>query len=289
MTRDKKQHNVEWRLGCTGMAILFTLPSATGCSSTWVRWRSNGWNADYDAAEARMGESGGDMLIFYRAVDQGRPDPMFDALRSAPLKHQTARYVLCSLYRSYEPDRRYVAQYGVERAPALIVVHRDGTYHALPGVASAGKISEFLAAAQPPGAVPDLNPYIPRETHYAWHSSFASAEATAQKTGQSILVVFDRWWSRDRRKLDKLLERREVHSRFAGMVHCRPRSVLGFGDDSLARFGVVNVPALVIVHPDGSHHVLELPTSYEAIVRFADRAKPSSGEATSTASVTPQE
>lgn len=285
MTSDNKRHYVGWRPGYAGMAFMVALMLATGCSSRWSRWRPNGWNADYNAAESRMSTSGGDMLIFYRAVDQGLPDPTFDALRSASLKHQTAQYVRCSLYRSYEPDRRYVAQYGVERAPALIVVHHDGTYHALTGVTSAAKISEFLAAAQPPGAVPVLNPHIPRETNYVWHSSFESAEAAAQKTGQSILIVFDRWWSRDRRKLNKLLEHREVYSRFVGMVHCRPWSMLGNGDKAISRFGVANVPALVIVHPDGSHRVLELPTSYEAIVRFADRA--TGGAAISTAATAP--
>jgi len=229
------------------------------------------------------------MLLFFRAVDQSRPDPTLDALRSTPLKQQTAQYVLCSLYRSYEPDRRYVAQYGVDRAPALIVMHGDGTYHARTGVTSAAQISEFLAAAQPPGAAPVLNPYIPRETNYVWHSSLESAEAAAQQKGQSILIVFDRWWSRERRTLEKLLERREVYSRFADMVHCRPGSILGLDDQSMARFGVMNLPALVVVHPDGSHHVLELPTSYESIVRFADRARPTAVAATSTAAVMPQE
>jgi len=283
MISDSRRHYTGVRSRYTGLGLTFALVMATGCSSTWGRWRPNGWDADYCAAEARAAESGGEMLIFYRAVDQGRPDPTFDALRSDPLKQQTARYVRCSLYRSYEPDRRYAAQYGVERAPALIVVHNDGTYHARTGLTSAEQISEFLAAAQPPGATPVLNPYIPRETNYAWHSSVESAEATAQKTGQSILIVFDRWWSRDRRKLEKLLERREVYGRFARMVHCRPGSILGLGDQSMARFNVKNLPALVIVHPDGSHYVLELPTSYEAVVRFADRVRPSDSEATSTA------
>ena len=285
MMSDKTRHYSGFHSGYAGIALSVALMLAAGCSSTWGRWRLNGWYADYGAAEARMAESGREMLIFFRAVDQDRPDPTFDALRSAPLKQQTAQYVLCSLYRSYEPDRRYAAQYGVERAPALIVVHRDGTYHALKGATSEVQISEFLAAAQPPGAAPVLNPHIPRDINYVWHSSLESAEAAAQKTGQSILIVFDRWWSRDRRKLEKLLEHREVYSRFAGMVHCRPGSILGLDGQSMARFGVMNLPALVVVHPDGSHQVLELPTSYEAIVRFADRARPTGGAATSTAAV----
>ena len=234
-----------------------------------------------------MAESGQEMLIFFRAVDQDRPDPTFDALRSAPLEQQTSKYVLCSLYRSYEPDRRYAAQYGVNRAPALIIVHRDGKYHARTGLTSAAQISEFLDASQQSGAAPILNPHIPRETNYVWHSSLKSAEAVAQKTGQSILIVFDRWWSRDRGKLEKLLDRSEVYSRFAGMVHCRPGSIVGLDDQSMTRFGVENSPALVVVHSDGSHQVLELPTSYEAIVRFADRARPTGGAAPSTPAATP--
>ncbi len=279
MMKNKTRHNIGWPPGGAPIAFAVALLLASGCSTTWGRWRPNGWYSDYDSAEARMNESGGDMLIFYRSVDQGLPDPTYEALCSSPLKSQTAKYVRCSLYQTYEPDRRYVAQYGVVRAPALIVVHRDGTYHSLSGATSAAKISEFLAAAQPPGASPVLNPHIPREANYAWHTSLESAEAAARETGQPILIVFDQWWSRDWWKLENLLKHREVYNRFAGMVHCRPWSILGLGDESLARFGVENTPALVIVHPDGSYSVLELPTSFEAIVRFADLARPT-GEST---------
>ena len=66
------------------------------------------------------------------------------------------------------------------------------------------------------------------------------------------------------------------------MVHCRPESILGLDEQSMARFGVVNLPALVVAHSDNSHQVLELPTSYESIVRFADRAHAAGGATTST-------
>ena len=262
----------------------------TGCASTWGRWRPNGWDADYDAAEARGRGSGRELLIFYRAVGQGLPDPTFAALHNSAVKPRTAPYVRCSLFRSYEPDRRYAAQYGVERAPALIVVHRDGTYHARTGESSAAQVAEFLAAAKPPGAPPVLNPHIPRRPNYVWHASLESAEASARNTGRSILIVLDRRWSRDWRKLKKLLDHRESYSRFADMVHCRPWSIWGSGDKAITRFGVVNLPALVILRPDGAHHVLELPTSYEAIVRFADRARPTGdgASAPSTAAAGPQ-
>lgn len=259
---------------------------AAGCASSDL-WRLNGWDTDYDTAEARRAGSDRQLLLFFRPADKSRPDPMFAALQGARLKEQTDPYTRCSLYNSYEPDRRYVAQYGVDRAPALIVVHRDGTYHALTGAASEAQISDFLAAAKPPGATARINPYIPRQTQYAWNTSLESAEAAAQKNGQPLLIVFDQWWSRDRQKLDKLLARREVYSRFAGMVHCRPSSIWSSGGNAMTRFGVMNVPALVILNYDGSHHTLELPTSYESIVRFADRARQSDVAATSTATAAP--
>jgi hypothetical protein len=257
-----------------------------GCSTTWDRLRPNGWAADYDTAEARVRESGRERLIYYHPTDQGLHDPTFDALRSGPLRQQTAPFVLCSLFRSYERDRRYAAQFGVERAPALIVVHRDGTYHARTGEMSAPQIAEFLAAAEAPGTPPVVNPHIPREPNYVWYGSLESAETAARKTGQSILIVLDRWWPGDRRKLKKLLEHREVYSRFADMVHCRPGSIWGPADKSITRFGVVNLPALVILHPDGAHQVLELPTSYEAVVRFADRARATGGGTSATSTTT---
>ena len=277
------------RLGRNAMACIVAWMLTAGCSTTWDRLRPNGWAADYDTAEARVGESGRERLIYYHPTDQGLHDPTFDALRSGPLRQQTAPFVLCSLFRSYERDRRYAAQFGVERAPALIVVHREGTYHARTGEMSAPQIAEFLAASKAPGAPPVVNLHIPRQPHYVWHGSLESAETTARKTGQSILIVLDRWWPGDRRKLKKLLEHREVYSRFADMVHCRPGSIWGRGDKSITRFGVVNLPALVILHADGAHQVLELPTSYEAVVRFADRARTTGGgaSATSTAAVGP--
>ena len=54
----------------------------------------------------------------------------------------------------------------------------------------------------------------------------------------------------------------------------------------LTPFGTVRIPALVVVDADGNHHVLEIPTSYEAIVRFGDRlAQPDRGPEDSIATV----
>ena len=85
-----------------------------------------------------------------------------------------------------------------------------------------------------------------------------------------MVVVLDRWMTRDWRRLLAMLERREVYTRFADMVHCRPGSLWSSSGSTAARFGVHNLPAIVIVETDGTAHALELPATYESIIRFAD-------------------
>jgi hypothetical protein len=182
----------------------------------------------------------------------------------------TRQYVRCELFKSYEPNRRYLAQFGVERAPALVVVHADGTYHALTGLMSPVDIVRFLEESSGPGAQPVRNPYISRRVEYNWHRSAESAYAAAEETGKPVLFVFHRWMSRDWSRLRKLLNRPEVYSHFSEMVHCRLSSLAPSAKREAERLEVSRWPALVIVHRDGSHYPLELPTSCEQIVRFAD-------------------
>jgi hypothetical protein len=235
------------------------------------RWVGGDWAADYQTAERRALESNSGVLILYTNIDLTRKDAMREAVKGAA-SGDASKYVRCVLFRDNEPDRRYVAQYGVDRAPALIVMHPDGTYHARSGSMPTEQIADFLASATPPGSVPKLNPFIPRESNYAWNPDFESAERVSRESGRPMLVVLDRWMTRDWRKLRAMLERREVYTRFTDMVHCRPGSVWSSSGSAAARFGVKNLPALVIVEPDGNAQTLELPASYEAIVRFADGA-----------------
>jgi hypothetical protein len=246
-----------------------------GCASSINRakhWIAGDLAADYQAAERLARESNTGILILYTNIDLTREDAMRAAVKGAA-SGDAGKYVRCVLFRDNEPDRRYVAQYGVDRAPALIVVHFDGTYHARSGHMSAEQTADFLASATPPGSRPKLNPFIPRESNYAWNSHFESAERVSRASGRPMLVVLNRWMTRDWRKLRAMLERREVYARFADMVHCRPGSLWSSSASAAARFGVKNLPALVIVEPDGNAQALELPASYEAIVRFADGAR----------------
>ncbi len=253
------------------------LLAGAGCASSLDRWTSRGWVADYDTAEQRIRESGRELLIFYKDTRTGADGSLQEALKSEPLNSLTKGYVRCVLFKSYELDRRYVAQFGVNRAPALIVVHTDGTYHARSGPIRAEAVAGFLADAQAPGERPTINPHIPRRPHYQWHRSIEEAEQISRQTGREVLIVFHRSWSRDWARLKRLLSRHEVYRRFADMAHCRI-SQTGFSADAvITRFGPLRLPALVILRCDGTHEVLELPTRYEAIVRFADAARQRSG------------
>lgn len=255
------------------IVVAIALQFASGCKVSLPRWDMGGWLEDYESAETQARNSDSELMIYYKRVTPGFDDPMHDALKSPPVDQLIEPYVRCVLSPSYEPDRRYVGQYGVERAPALIVVHRDGTYHARTGLVTEPQITQFLSDVVGPGRTPAINLNVRRSPKYAWHRSLESAQEEGQRTGKPILIVFDRWLSGDWMRLRAMLARREVYIRFADMVHCRPNSVFTFGRSGAARFGVDNLPAIVIMYPDGTSRALELPSSYEAIARFADRAR----------------
>lgn len=249
-----------------------TLLVGTGCAGLPQAWTTGGWVTDYDAAEEQVRLSSRKMFIFYQDNRPGVDGPTEEALRTAAVKQSLGGFVLCRLLKSYEPDRRYAAQFGVDRAPAIVVVHQDGTYHARTGPMSAADIEAFLSSAKPPGAMPAVNPYIPRRPRYTWLRSIEAAKEAAIRTGRPILVVYHRSFSGDWQGLDKLLQRREVYRRFSPMVHCRVGIANPWAVATITRFGALKLPAMVVVRDDGTYCILELPTSYEAVVRFADTA-----------------
>lgn len=245
---------------------------STGCAASLDRWVLGGWVADYQTAEQRVRETGRPLLIRYEERIHQTDKSSEEGSNSSLVKRLTANHVRCRLFRSYEPHRRYVAQFGVDRAPALIVVHRDGTYHSHVGLMSSREAASFLANAQPPGAKPRLDPYIPRKPRYRWHRTIEEAEETALRRQQATLIVFHRTLTSDWPRVRKILDRSEVYARFANLVHCRVGVLNPWSNASITRFGALKLPAIVLLHRDGTFHALELPTSYEAVVLFADAA-----------------
>lgn len=255
-------------LYAAAMALLFSI----GCTGSLDRWVPGVWVADYEAAEQHIAETGRPMLIHYEKGSH-QADKSSDAvLNSSLVKRLSANHVRCRLFRSFEPHRRYVAQFGVDRAPALIVVHRDGTYHSRVGLMSSAEAATFLVNAQPPGAKPRIDPYLPRSPRYHWHQRIEEAERTAQRAQAPVLIVFHRTLTSDWARLERILTRREVHTRFANLVHCCVGVLNPWSKAYITRFGALKLPAIVLLRRDGTFEVLELPTSYAAVALFADAA-----------------
>jgi len=247
------------------------LPSLTGCQRV-SRWVVDPWLTDYDSAERRAQEAGKPILVVYRDGRDKVDRPFLKALRKVERPEHLQYAIRCTIYRPFEPDRRYAAQFGVERSPGLIVVHADGTHHAVAGPLSESQIADFLSGARPPGESRERNALVPRSIRYEWHDTLGGAEAKAGETSKPILIVLYRLFTTDWQRLSSLLEKPEVFRVARDMVHCRVGVWNPMAKAYTGRWGKVNLPAIVVERPDGSHAVLEMPTGNEAIARFIDRA-----------------
>jgi hypothetical protein len=236
-------------------------------------WPTGIWVADYEQAEQLASESGHGTLFLFTQKDLTREDAVRVLLEDPAVRGFAADYIPAILFQRNESDRRYAAQFGVHRAPAVIVVHPDGTYHATQGSLTPEKLTAFLSESSPPGATPTINPHVTRQLGYSWIRDWESAKQASQESGRPIFLVLERWMSRDWDALRPMLERREVYSRTANMVHCRPSTAWSSVSGVASELGVENIPAIVIVPANGGQpSILELPTSYESVVRFADQA-----------------
>lgn len=262
-------------------AFLLSLAIGTGCAVKLPAWQENQWINGYESAEILASERGTGIVFCYRDAPANRPDATLRAACDVIADGSRSDYVRCVLAKDYSPDRKYVAQFGVDRSPALIVLHPDGTYHAHTGLMGSEGVGDFLANANPPGKTPSWNPFVHREPRYAWLTSTEEGEAAARAMNRPILIVFHRPWSNDLQRLRRMLREPAVFRRFSEMIHVRSGSLLSFSDAAETKYGTLQLPAIVIAQPDGTHRVLELPNSYDAIIRFADNTE-TNGDARAT-------
>ncbi|MFQ5463329.1 MAG: hypothetical protein ACE5E5_11975 [Phycisphaerae bacterium] len=251
------------------VALTGVVVATHGCAATG-RWIMGGWVADYESAEQRVRDTDRELLIYFKASSQRKTDSVEEILDSAAMKTTLRGYVKCKLFRTHEPHRRYVKQYGVQRAPSLILVHADGTYHATSTVFSREDVKAFLAQSDSAGATPDVNPHLPRAASYRWVRRIEAARQEADQTGQPILYVFVRPMTRDWKNLRSLLNRREVFLRTKRMVACRLSSWSKNARKLAESLGIRDWPAIAICRPDGNNDILERPAAYEPICRLAD-------------------
>jgi hypothetical protein len=249
-----------------GAAII----AGSGCAST-QRWIMGGWVADYEVAEDRHEKTGKDVLYYFRSNSVRRRSTMEKRFRDPELRKRMSEFVRCKLFRTFEPHRRYAAQFGVVRAPALIVVHADGTYHAREGLISAEQVHAFLDEADTASTRMTVDPLVPRKLEYAWHTRKTAAEETARNHDQGVVFVLTESFTRQWSTMKKMLDHREVYVRFCNMTQCRLESWSADGRDIAAEAGVTTWPAIVLKTRDGNLQVLEAPGSYEQICHFADQ------------------
>jgi len=291
-----KRRQNRFPLGTISVVVISVTVSA-GCSPTQLErlrlWRLDDWAADYETAERRAETTGAPRVLYFRSGRATPSDATFDVLRSPDIETRLAGYVRGTLVQSQEPDRRCAAQFGVQRAPAVILIHADGTYHAYTEPVDHERLAQFIDQATPPGSVPMHNPLVPRTYRYEWIADLETAKTRARQLGKPMVVAYERRLMGDSRRLDAMLTTHEVGLRLVDFVHCRVSLLPTVGDSLISPFGVIRLPALVMAYPDGRFDVLETPTSSEAIVRFVDAsvrnetAPPESASATAAKAAAP--
>ncbi len=270
-------HNcASWRRvlapGRIGIVLLISMSFTTmgGCASVRA-WRQRQWEGDYDTAHKQCNIRGLPILIHYSNAKPGRVDPLIEALADETIDQLTKPYVRCRLYRSFEPDRRFMGQFHVTRSPALVVLRTDGTYHTAVGIMSSEDIQKFLSEAQTPGQTLTVDKNLPHMLDYDWISDISEAQRISHRNGQAMLVVYQQRLTNQGWHLQAVLEKQEVYRRLADMVHCKIDVWKSKEGVFISPFGVIKLPAIVLVDTKGTYDVLEQPMSYEAVVHFADR------------------
>ncbi|MGB0715539.1 MAG: hypothetical protein ACPGXK_06665 [Phycisphaerae bacterium] len=242
----------------------------TGCAAS-QSILTNGWYADYEVAEEQHHATGQPLLIYYRRHSVRRDTLMETRLKDPELSAHVNGFMRCKLFRSHEPHRRYMAQYGVDRAPALVIVHPDGSYHRLIGLATNEKLVAFLQESAPPGEWPIYDPLLPRKRDYAWHDTLAKAERDAEERERPVLFVLTESMSGQWDEMKKLFAQRAVHIRCRDVTTCHLDSWSADAGRIVEESGVQYWPALVLRMPGGGIAILEQPDSYEQVCRFLDR------------------
>jgi len=227
-----------------------------------------GWVNDYVAAEKQQQRTRQDVLIFYKDYLDVTSGDVHTALRAGRVKDATDKMVRCVLVTDYEPDRAYVAQFGVLRAPALIVLRADGTYHARVGPMSEQEILDLLEQARSAGELPRRDPFIPRPVTYRWVHSLPAATAEARRTRRPLLIFYKWWLSNQSLTVQRTLEQPEVGRAASDLVHCRLEYDYLPNRTAMEAFGVTRAPALVLQQPDGTFRVLDGPQSADEVVHF---------------------
>jgi len=235
-----------------------------------------GWYYSYaEAEQARQRERQTDrperdLLLFYKDHLDAQSGQMQDVLASPAVRPLIADKIRCVLVTDFALNQRYMAQYGVDSAPALVVVHPDGTCHARSGLLTAEQARDFLSGAVGPGSTPKTTLQVLPVPDYHWHGSYEHAVALAERQNRPLLILYKWWLSADSTELLRnRLSRPRVRRHFSKMVHCLLDWDYVPNRAHVGKYGVSKVPSLIVLRPDGTYHTLVGLPTVERIVRFA--------------------
>ncbi len=257
--------DLHWPRMLIGLVFLFSCPSC----ATMHASNQDGWATDYDTAESRIANNPKPLFIYYSDTLPTAHNPSVDWEKDPVLKPWLEKFVCCRLYRQSAFDRRYVAQFGISRAPSVIIARLDGSHHAQEGVRTVDQLTQFLEKSDCPGQATVMDPHIVRRARYDWVDNVATARRMAQESGKPLLVVYVRRFSQDWGRMNKLLKHHMVFRQLRDAVMCRI-DVSGWSRDvHISEFGVLTLPSIAIESPDGRHEILQQPTNYEAVAASA--------------------
>lgn len=227
------------------------------------------WHFAYDEGLRQARREERDLLVFYKDPLDVRSGRMRDVLEDGGVLPLVNGRVRCQLVPSYAPDRAFVSQYGIDDAPALILIHPDGTFHALAGEHDAAAVRAFLESSQAPGAHPNRNPRLPQGASLEYFNSFDRAVEKAQNQNRRLVIVYKWWLQGESTELIRRFSRPDVARYFADSVNCILDWDYALNRAFVARYGVSHFPAMVIVDPNGQYRTLTGVPSVDQIIRFA--------------------
>ncbi len=232
------------------------------------------WHLDFESAERQARVVERPILVFYKDSLDLRSSRMEDLLEGPQLAPFLKGKLLCMLISEYPPNRRFAGQYGILQPPGLALIHPDGTYHFRNGPMTLTDMENFFTNAKPPGTRPTLNPQIPRSIDYSWEGVYEDAVAKARRLNRELLIVYKWWLSPESTELLTIFQTRpEVARHFTETVNCLLDLDYAPNRLHVRKYGVTQVPSVILVHRDGTYHAHSGPMTPDQIVRFVTSAK----------------
>ncbi len=216
------------------------------------------WEGVYKNAVAKAERMNRKLFVVYKWWLSPESTELLSVLLNRPeVARHFAETVNCLLDMDYLPNRSHVRRYGITDVPAVILIDRDGTYHAHSGPMTADQLIRFaVRSANTPGKKPSsaFTDRMETRASYHWYSEFTRAIAHARNRGVNLFVFYHSLYSDQSSKMARLLDQSRVADMFQGTINCR----LDFSDASnrqlMSRYRIDRGPAFLVVRPDGSYH-----------------------------------